>query len=110
MIHEGRPYVLVDTAGVRKKGKIEDAVERFVSLRSIRAIERCHVSLLLIDGTEGPTEQDAKLADLVLERGRALVRAQFDWATIAAGFEAAMWQGFPLSAAAAEAQATAAPA
>jgi len=73
MIHEGRPYVLVDTAGVRKKGKIEDAVERFVSLRSIRAIERCHVSLLLIDGTEGPTEQDAKLADLVLERGRALV-------------------------------------
>jgi GTP-binding protein len=73
MLYEGRPYVLVDTAGVRKRAKIDDAVERFVSLRSIRAIERCHVTLLLIDGTEGPTEQDARIADLVIERGRALV-------------------------------------
>ncbi|MCB9681527.1 MAG: ribosome biogenesis GTPase Der [Alphaproteobacteria bacterium] len=67
-----RDYVLVDTAGVRKRARIDDKLERFVSLRSIRAIERCHVSLLLIDGTEGPTEQDAKLAQLVIDRGRAL--------------------------------------
>jgi GTP-binding protein len=68
-----KEYVLVDTAGVRKKARIADQLERFVSLRSIRAIERCHVSLLMIDGTEGPTDQDAKLAQLVNERGRGLV-------------------------------------
>jgi GTP-binding protein len=66
-------YVLVDTAGVRRKARIDDQLERFVSLQSIRAIERCHVSLLVIDGTEGPTDQDAKLAQLVADRGRALI-------------------------------------
>jgi GTP-binding protein len=76
---DGQELVFVDTAGVRKKARIEDAVERFVSLRSIRAIERCHVTLLLIDGTEGPTDQDAKLADLVIERGRALILLINKW-------------------------------
>lgn len=70
---EGRDYVLVDTAGVRRKARIDDPLERWISLRSIRAIERCHVTLLMIDGTEGPTEQDARLAALVADRGRALV-------------------------------------
>ncbi len=76
---DGRRYLLVDTAGVRKKGAIDDYLERFVSLRAIRAIERCHVSLLVIDGTEGPTEQDAKLAQLVADRGRALVVLVNKW-------------------------------
>jgi len=74
-----RRYVLVDTAGVRKKGKIGDQLERFVSLRSIRSIERCHVSLLMIDGTVGPTEQDARLAQLVADRGRALIVLVNKW-------------------------------
>ena len=69
----GRDYVLVDTAGVRRRARIGDPLERFVSLRAIRSIERCHVTLLMIDGTEGPTDQDAKLAQLVSDRGRALV-------------------------------------
>ena len=68
-----RKYVLVDTAGVRKRGKIDDRLERFVSLRSIRAIERCHISILMIDATEGPTDQDAKLAQLVAERRGLIV-------------------------------------
>jgi GTPase len=68
-----REYVLVDTAGVRKRAKIGDKLERFVTLRAIRSIERCHVSLLMIDATLGPTDQDAKLAQLVAIRGRALV-------------------------------------
>lgn len=76
---EGRSFVLVDTAGVRKRAKIDDAVERFVSLRAIRSIERCHVTCLMIDGTEGPSDQDAKLADLVLERGRALILLVNKW-------------------------------
>lgn len=70
---EHRDYVLIDTAGVRKKTKIGDQLERYVSLRAIRSIERCHVSLLLIDATVGPTDQDARLAQLVISRGRALV-------------------------------------
>lgn len=68
-----RTYVLVDTAGVRRRARIDDPLERFVSLRSIRAIERSHVALLVLDGTEGPTEQDARLAELVIDRGRALM-------------------------------------
>ncbi len=74
-----RDYVLVDTAGVRRRARIGDPLERFVSLRSIRAIERCHVVLLLLDGTEGPTDQDAKLAELINDRGRALVVLVNKW-------------------------------
>ncbi|MCA9490462.1 MAG: ribosome biogenesis GTPase Der [Myxococcales bacterium] len=76
---DGRDYVLVDTAGVRKKARIDDALERFVSLRAIRSIERCHVTVLMIDGTEGVTEQDAKLAELVIDRGRAVVILVNKW-------------------------------
>ncbi len=72
-------YVLVDTAGVRKRARIDDALERFVSLRSIQAIEKCHVSLLMIDATEGITDQDAKLAQLVIQRGRALILLFNKW-------------------------------
>lgn len=72
-------FVLVDTAGVRKRAKIEDDLERFVTLRGIRSIERCHISLLIIDATVGVTEQDAKLANLVIGRGRALLVLVNKW-------------------------------
>lgn len=75
----GKRYLLVDTAGVRKRNRIDTQLERFVSLRSIRAIERCHVALLIVDGTEGITDQDAKLARLVSDRGRALVVLVNKW-------------------------------
>ena len=74
-----RNYVLVDTAGVRKKRKISDPLEQFVSLRAIRNIERCHVCLLVIDGTIGPTDQDARLAGLVEDRGRGLIILVNKW-------------------------------
>lgn len=74
-----REYVLVDTAGVRRKGRIDDQLERFVSLRSIQAIERCHVCLLLIDATVGPTDQDARLVRLVEDRGRGLILLLNKW-------------------------------
>lgn len=70
---DDKSYVLVDTAGVRRRQKIDTQLERFVSLRSIRSIEKAHVCLLVIDGTEGPTDQDSKLAHLVELRGRALI-------------------------------------
>jgi GTP-binding protein len=74
-----RTYVLVDTAGVRKRARIGDKLERFVSLRAIRSIERCHVTLLMIDGMEGITDQDAKLAQLTIDRGRALMLLINKW-------------------------------
>ena len=70
---DGREYVLVDTAGVRRKSQVKDDLERFVTLRSIRAIERCHVTCLVIDAIEGLTDQDARLVQLVIQRGRALI-------------------------------------
>jgi GTP-binding protein len=76
---DGRRYLLVDTAGVRRKGRIDDPLERTISLRSIRAIERCHVALLMVDATEGITGQDARLIDLVVQRGRALVILVNKW-------------------------------
>lgn len=72
-------YVLVDTAGVRRRARIDDALERWISLRSIRAIERCHVVLLMVDALEGATDQDAKLAQLVEDRGRAVVVLVNKW-------------------------------
>lgn len=77
--HDGNDYVLVDTAGVRKKRRISDQVEGFAVSRAVRAIERCHVSLLMVDGTLGLTDQDARLAALVLSRGRALVLLINKW-------------------------------
>lgn len=76
---EDRDYVLVDTAGVRKRRKIDDILEKFVSLRAIRSIERCHISLLVIDATVGVTEQDARLAHLVESRGRGLIVLLNKW-------------------------------
>ncbi len=76
---EERDYVLVDTAGVRRRARIDNVLERWVSLRSIRAIERCHVVLLMIDAMEGPTDQDAKLAQLINDRGRAMVILVNKW-------------------------------
>jgi GTP-binding protein len=76
---DGRSYVLVDTAGVRKRARIEDVLERWVSLRAIRAIERCHVTLLMLDAQEGVTDQDAKLAQLIADRGRAVVVLVNKW-------------------------------
>lgn len=76
---DGQDYLFVDTAGVRRKAKVADDLERWVTLRSIRAIERCHVTILMIDGSEGVAEQDAKLAQLVVERGRALIILVNKW-------------------------------
>ena len=69
----GQKYRFVDTAGIRRKSKIDDRLESFAVFRAIRTIERCHVVLLMIDGVEGVTNQDAKLAALIADRGRACV-------------------------------------
>lgn len=68
-----RTWRIVDTAGVRKRARVHDALEGFAVSRAIKTIERCHVTLLMLDGTEPPGAQDARLASLVEDRGRALV-------------------------------------
>ena len=77
---DGNLYNLIDTAGIRRKRAIEDeSVERYSVLRSIAAIRRCDVALLLIDATDGVTEQDSKIAGLIKEEGKACLVIVNKW-------------------------------
>ncbi len=77
---DGQVYNLIDTAGMRRKSKIElNTTERYSIIRSLRAIDRCQVALLLLEATEGVTEQDKKIAGYAHERGKALVIVVNKW-------------------------------
>ena len=75
----GRRYTLIDTAGVRRRGKVFEAVEKFSVVKTLQAIEDANVVVLLVDAEEGVSEQDAHLAGYILEAGRALVVAVNKW-------------------------------
>ncbi len=75
----GRSYTLIDTAGVRRRGKVHQAVEKFSVIKALDAIERAQVAILVIDAREGLTDQDLTLLGYVLEAGRALVIAVNKW-------------------------------
>ncbi|MCC2606306.1 ribosome biogenesis GTPase Der [Planctobacterium marinum] len=79
MQREDQDYILIDTAGVRKKGKISDAVEKFSVIKTLQAIEEANVVLLVIDAREGISDQDLSLLGFVLNAGRALVLAVNKW-------------------------------
>lgn len=79
MERDGRQYRLIDTAGLRRKGKVEEAVEKFSVVKTLQAIEQCQVAVLLLDATEGVTDQDASVLGAVLDAGRALVVAINKW-------------------------------
>jgi GTP-binding protein len=76
---DGRHYVLVDTAGVRRKGRVFESVEKFSVVKTLQAIDRANVVVLVVDAAEGVTDQDAHLAGYIVERGRALVVAANKW-------------------------------
>ena len=76
---DGRKYRLIDTAGLRRKSKVEEAVEKFSIVKTLQAIEQCQVAVILIDASEGVTEQDASVLGAVLDAGRALVVAVNKW-------------------------------
>ncbi len=76
---DGKLYRLIDTAGIRRKGKVEEAVEKFSVVKTLQAIERCQVAVLMLDATEGVTDQDATVLGAVLDAGRALVIAVNKW-------------------------------
>ncbi len=75
----GRRYTLIDTAGLRRRGKIFEAVEKFSVVKTLQAIERAHVAILVLDARQGIAEQDAALLGLVLDAGRAVVVAINKW-------------------------------
>ncbi|MBL8333862.1 MAG: ribosome biogenesis GTPase Der [Rubrivivax sp.] len=77
--HEGRRFELVDTAGLRRKGRVFEAVEKFSVIKTLQAIADAHVVLLLIDATEGVSDQDAHIAGYILDAGRAVVVALNKW-------------------------------
>ena len=77
--HEGRRYVLIDTAGIRRRSKVHERVERLTVGRALRVVEASHLCLLLVDGSEGVTDQEAKLGSLIASRGRALVVLVNKW-------------------------------
>jgi len=75
----GRRYELIDTAGLRRKGRVFEAIEKFSVVKTLQAIESAHVVLLLLDATQGVTDQDAHIAGYILESGRAVVIAVNKW-------------------------------
>lgn len=75
----GKEYILIDTAGLRRKSKIKEELERFSIIRTVTAVERADVVVLVIDATEGVTEQDAKIAGIAHERGKGVVIAVNKW-------------------------------
>ncbi|CCY58089.1 gTPase Der [Clostridium sp. CAG:632] len=75
----GHEYVFIDTAGLRRKSKIKEDIERYSIIRTVSAVERCDVAILVIDASEGVTEQDAKIAGIAHERGKGMIIAVNKW-------------------------------
>ncbi|MET0549896.1 MAG: ribosome biogenesis GTPase Der [Xanthomonas sp.] len=76
---DGRLYRLIDTAGLRRRGRVEEAVEKFSAFKTLQAIEQCQVAVLMLDAGEGVTDQDATVLGAILDAGRALVVAINKW-------------------------------
>ena len=81
---DGQQYTLIDTAGVRRKGKIKEAIEKFSVVKTLQALEDAHVVVVVLDAQQGITDQDASLLGLVLESGRAVVIAINKWDNLSA--------------------------
>ena len=75
----GKEYVFIDTAGLRRKNKIKEDLERYMIVRTVSAVERADIVVLVIDAVEGVTEQDAKIAGIAHERGKAVIIAVNKW-------------------------------
>jgi len=80
--YNGKEYVLIDTAGIRRKNKIKEEIERFSIIRAVSAVERADVVLIVIDATEGVTEQDAKIAGIAHDRGKGIIICVNKWDAI----------------------------
>ncbi len=79
VVHDGTEYVFIDTAGLRRKSKIKEDLERYSIIRTVSAVERADVVVLVIDAVEGVTEQDAKIAGIAHDRGKGIIIAVNKW-------------------------------
>lgn len=79
VVHNGTEYVFIDTAGLRRKNKIKEELERYSIIRAVTAVERADVVVVVIDAVEGVTEQDAKIAGIAHERGKGVIVAVNKW-------------------------------
>ena len=75
----GKEYIFIDTAGLRRKNKIKEELEHYMIIRTVSAVERADIVILMIDATEGVTEQDAKIAGIAHDRGKAVIIAVNKW-------------------------------
>ena len=80
--YNGKEYIFIDTAGLRRKNKIKEEIERYSIIRAVTAVERADVVVIVIDATEGVTEQDAKIAGIAHERGKGIIIAVNKWDAI----------------------------
>ena len=79
VVHDGTEYVFIDTAGLRRKSRIKEDLERYSIIRTVSAVERADVVVLVIDAAEGVTEQDAKIAGIAHDRGKGIIVAVNKW-------------------------------
>lgn len=79
IVRNGTEYVFIDTAGLRRKSKIKEEIERYSIIRTVSAVERCNVAVLVIDADEGITEQDTKIAGIAHERGKGMIIVVNKW-------------------------------
>ena len=82
IVHNGTPYVFIDTAGLRRKNKIKEELERYSIIRTVTAVERADIVVVVIDAKEGVTEQDAKIAGIAHDRGKGIIVAVNKWDAI----------------------------
>lgn len=79
---QGKDYIFIDTAGLRRKGKVKEEIERYSVIRTVTAVERADIVIVMIDASEGVTEQDAKIAGIAHERGKGVIIAVNKWDAI----------------------------
>ena len=82
IVYNGNEYIFIDTAGLRRKNKIKEELERYSIIRTVTAVERADIVVMVIDATEGVTEQDAKIAGIAHERGKGVIIAVNKWDAI----------------------------
>jgi GTP-binding protein len=76
---KGKRYLFIDTAGIRRKGRVREKIERFSAIKALKTLERCHVAVVMLDGSAGISDQDARICGYAFERGRAVILAVNKW-------------------------------
>jgi GTP-binding protein len=77
--YRGKEYLLIDTAGIRKKAKVKEKIEKFSMIKAVKSLKRCHVAAVLLDASQGVSEQDARICGYAFEQGRAVLLVVNKW-------------------------------